>query len=39
MGSTMSNALALIGLVNVFGSYVWGWLGGRYTKKYLLSLL
>jgi MFS family permease len=32
-------ALALIGLFNVFGSYVWGWLGGRYTKKYLLSLL
>jgi len=32
-------ALALIGLFNVLGSYVWGWLGGRYTKKYLLSLL
>lgn len=32
-------ALALIGLFNVFGSYIWGWLGGRYTKKYLLSLL
>lgn len=32
-------ALALIGLFNIFGSYVWGWLGGRYTKKYLLSLL
>ena len=32
-------ALALIGLFNVFGSYVWGWLGGRYAKKYLLSLL
>jgi len=32
-------ALALIGLFNVFGSYVWGWLGGRYTRKYLLSLL
>lgn len=32
-------ALALIGLFNVFGSYVWGWLGNRYTKKYLLSLL
>ncbi len=32
-------ALALIGLFNIFGSYFWGWLGGRYTKKYLLSVL
>lgn len=32
-------ALALIGLFNIVGSYAWGWLGGRYTKKYLLSLL
>jgi len=32
-------ALALIGLFNIFGSYWWGWLGGRYTKKYLLSTL
>ena len=32
-------ALALIGLFNIFGSYVWGWLGGRYAKKYLLSCL
>jgi MFS family permease len=32
-------ALALIGLFNVFGSYTWGWLGGRHTKKYLLSTL
>lgn len=32
-------ALALIGLFNIFGSFAWGWLGGRYTKKYLLSLL
>ena len=32
-------ALALIGLFNIFGSYTWGWLGGRYTKKYLLALL
>ena len=32
-------ALALIGLFNVLGSYCWGWLGGRYTKKYLLSIL
>jgi MFS family permease len=32
-------ALAMIGLFNIFGSYFWGWLGGRYTKKYLLSIL
>lgn len=32
-------ALALIGLFNIFGSYFWGWLGGRHTKKYLLSTL
>ena len=33
---TGMTALALIGLFNIFGSYAWGWLGGRYTKKYLL---
>ena len=32
-------ALALIGLFNTFGSYTWGWLGSRYTKKYLLGTL
>ncbi|MCC6533835.1 MAG: MFS transporter [Burkholderiales bacterium] len=32
-------ALALIGLFNIFGSYFWGWLGGRYSKKRMLSLL
>ena len=32
-------ALALIGLFNIFGSYFWGWLGNRYTKKYVLSAL
>lgn len=31
--------LALIGFFNMIGSYLWGWLGGRHTKKYLLSLL
>jgi MFS family permease len=30
-------ALALIGLCNMIGSYSAGWLGGRYSKKYLLS--
>lgn len=32
-------ALALIGLANVVGSYASGWLGGRYSKKYLLSAI
>jgi MFS family permease len=32
-------ALALIGLFNIFGTYFWGWLGTRYTKKYVLSVL
>ena len=32
-------SLALIGLFNIFGSYFWGWLGNRYTKKYVLSAL
>lgn len=31
--------LALIGFFNMIGSYAWGWLGGRHTKKYLLSAL
>jgi len=37
--ATGMTALALIGLFNIFGSYAWGWLGGKYTKKYLLSAL
>jgi MFS family permease len=32
-------ALALIGLFNIFGTFLWGWLGHRYTKKYVLSAL
>lgn len=32
-------ALALIGLFNIFGSYVAGWLGGRFPKTYLLAAL
>ena len=31
--------LALVGLFNIFGSLVCGWLGGRYPKKYVLSTL
>lgn len=30
-------AIALIGLFNVVGSYVCGWLGGRHSKKALLA--
>jgi len=30
-------ALALIGLFNVIGTFSAGWLGGRFSKKYLLS--
>jgi MFS family permease len=30
-------ALALIGLFNIFGSYYFGNLGGKYPKRYLLS--
>jgi MFS family permease len=30
-------ALALIGLFNMIGSFSAGWLGGRFSKKYLLS--
>jgi MFS family permease len=32
-------ALALIGLFNIFGSLGAGWLGGRFSKKYLLSTI
>lgn len=30
-------ALALIALANIVGTYVFGWLGGRHTRKYLLA--
>jgi MFS family permease len=32
-------ALALIGLFNVIGTFGAGWLGGRFSKKYLLSII
>ena len=34
-----ATALALIGLFNILGSLLFGWLGDRYRKKYLLSWL
>ncbi len=35
--SLSAEALAMIGLFNVFGSYAFGWLGGRYPKQLLLG--
>lgn len=34
-----STVLALVGLFNVFGTYIAGWLGGRHSKPKLLSVL
>jgi len=34
-----ATALLLIGLFNIAGSLGWGWLGDRFSKKYLLSTL
>ncbi len=36
---TGATALAMIGVANVFGSYFFGYLGDRYRKKFLLSIL
>jgi MFS family permease len=32
-------AIGLVGLFNITGSLLWGWLGGRYPKKDMLALL
>lgn len=32
-------AIGLVGLFNIAGSLLWGWLGGRYPKKDMLALL
>jgi MFS family permease len=32
-------ALAIIGLANAIGSFIAGWLGGRYSKKHLLAAI
>jgi predicted MFS family arabinose efflux permease len=37
--SVAVTALALIGLFNIVGTYVAGWLGGRVPKKYILSTI
>ena len=33
------DALALIGLFNIVGTYSAGWLGGKISKKYILSVI
>jgi predicted MFS family arabinose efflux permease len=37
--SAAATAIAVIGLLNVFGSIGFGWLGGRYRQKSLLAIL
>jgi predicted MFS family arabinose efflux permease len=37
--SLSAQALALVGLFNVFGSYLFGWLGGIYSKRFLLGAI
>jgi MFS family permease len=32
-------AIGFVGLFNIFGSMMWGWLGGKYPKKDMLTLL
>jgi MFS family permease len=32
-------AIGLVGLFNIAGALIWGWLGGRYPKKDMLALL
>jgi MFS family permease len=34
-----ATAISVIGLFNMIGTWVSGWLGGRYRRKYLLALL
>lgn len=34
-----AKALTLIGLFNIFGTYAWGQIGGKYRKKTMLALL
>jgi predicted MFS family arabinose efflux permease len=36
---TAATSLAMIGLFNIFGSYLFGYLGDSFRKKYLLSFL
>src|SRR5947207_12349103 len=32
-------AIGLVGLFNILGSLLWGWLGGRHPRKDMLALL
>lgn len=36
-GNVAANALALVGLFNIFGSLASGWIGGRCRQRYLLT--
>jgi len=36
---TAATALALIGLFNIVGCFIWGALGGKYSKKLMLAVL
>ena len=38
-GEIGAAALSIIGVFNLVGSYLFGWLGDRYRKKYLLSFI
>ena len=38
-GNIAAQAFALIGLFNIVGSQLFGWLGGRYRKRYLLTFI
>jgi MFS family permease len=37
--SSAAGAIGLVGLFNIAGSLIWGWLGSRYPKKETLALL
>lgn len=38
-GEVAAYALALVGLFNIFGTLIAGWVGGRYSKKKALAVL
>ena len=38
-GNVAVTALALIGLFNIVGTYLTGWLGGKFPKHYILSFI
>ena len=38
-GNVAANALALVGLFNIFGSFASGWIGTRYRHRYILAII